>query len=150
MIYEASALNPREDFSEVAFPCPTCTEKGILNEQCKMPLFRDLVKLPPEAILSLIFGADCPSNYVSELLPTLAEERHRHVNSTGRVCIRTSMSSITARRMRRASRITNGHTERIARAERHTVHSIQGYGYAPFAAQKGINYRPPREQDQPV
>ncbi len=143
MIYEKSALDPVSDFDEVTFACPICVKAGRPKSDCKQPVFRDTVKMPAEAIVAVIFGADSPTPFVEPVLKILAENRYAHTklfwaslhSSEYRMhYYQTDADNIRA--------YQEAHTERIGRAKNHYTYSQDGSGASMplFGAQKGINF----------
>jgi hypothetical protein len=145
MIYDLSKLNPAEDFGEFSEPCPPCKEKKVPKEKCKIPTFRNVLNLPEKAIRAVVFGADIPSNYVDALLPILSEKRYGHLKfywssyDAKEYVIRYSETDLES-----IATYQRTHSERINRAKNHNFFEDGKFSCAPFGAQKGINYRPPR------
>jgi hypothetical protein len=145
MIYDLAKLNPRGDFLEVSVACGDCPDTGIPKEKCTMPWFRDAVSLPPESVRGVIFGADCPINYVDELLPILSEERFRHVKlyssslHSDEYVIHYSEHDAETIRVYQQS-----YSEKIAHAKNHFFFRQGRETWSANAAQKGVNYHPPK------
>lgn len=139
MIYDLAKLNPVSDFSEVSVACAECRDEDT------MPGFRDVVELPPESVRGVIFGADCPINYVNELLPILSEERFRHAKLYS-----SSLHSdeYVIHYFERDSDSIMGnqqsYSEKIANAKNHFFFKEGRETWSPNAAQKGVNYHPPK------
>lgn len=144
MIYDLAKLDPVFDYTEISFACADCRERGLPKESCKMPWFRDAVRLPSEAVLGVIFGADCPSNYVTRLLPILAEERYKNVKLYW-----SSLHSAEyvihylERDAKTISIHQKAHSERVAGAKNHYIYKDGLTSCSTYAAQKGVNYHPP-------
>ena len=142
MIYDSSKLNPRGDFSEVSVACADCRDKGVPKEKCTMPWFRDVVKLPPESVRGVIFGADCPINYVNELLQILSEERFCHVKlyssslHSDEYVIHYFEHDAETIKVSQQS-----YSEKIAHAKNHFFLKNGRETWSPNASQKGVNYR---------
>lgn len=79
MIYERDNRKPLSDFDTVDLPCPICVNAGRPKDQCKHTCFRDTIKMPEEAILGVVFGADCPAEYGEPILKILEDLRYSHV-----------------------------------------------------------------------
>ncbi len=144
MIYDLANLDPGSDFTEISSACADCRDKGLPKEGCKMLWFRDVVRLPSEAVLGVIFGADCPSNYVARLLPILAEDRYKDV--------RLYWSSLHSAEyvihyletdVKTISIYQKAHSERVARAKNHYISKDGRASCSTYAAQKGVNYHLP-------
>jgi len=74
MIYELPKLIGSKNYRRIDLVCAECQARGKSWEECKQSLYRDAVHLPPEAIQGVIFGADCPSFAVEEILQLLNEK----------------------------------------------------------------------------
>lgn len=79
MIYSKGERNPIDDFGMVELSCPVCAGRGRPLKECNHPCHRDTIKMPTEAILGVVFGADCPSEYGDPILKVLAAPRYAHV-----------------------------------------------------------------------
>jgi hypothetical protein len=68
MIYDLPKHLKSANYRRVELACPRCQARGEPPSKCKQALYRDAVHVPPDAILAIIFGADCPSVAVDRIL----------------------------------------------------------------------------------
>src|SRR5712692_5138061 len=79
MLYDLAELLNSPSYRRIDFACAECRARGVGSEQCKQALYRDAVHLPSSAILAVIFGADCPSLAVEQILKILSADAFKNV-----------------------------------------------------------------------
>jgi Protein of unknown function (DUF2971) len=68
MIYDLPRHLKSANCRRVELACSQCQARGEPANKCKQALYRDAVHLPADAIRAIIFGADCPSAAVDQIL----------------------------------------------------------------------------------
>ena len=79
MIYEIEQLLRSKDHRRITFACDTCKQRGVQAEQCQHPWYRDAIRLPPEAVLAVIFGTDTMMATVQKAFSILGRPQYSHV-----------------------------------------------------------------------
>ena len=143
MIYETSARNPVDDFDQIFFACPVCVRVGRSKDQCRQNVYRDTVKMPADAILGVVVGADCPLSFLEPILQQLQSERYSHVKLYWATLhssrYRMHYTEVPADHLQTYQR---DHTERIGMAKKHFARVNGELTMPPFGAQKTINFIP--------
>jgi hypothetical protein len=80
MIYDLGSFRETETYCRPEFACEDCQRARITHHQCKhTKTYRDALRLPPEAVVTVIFGSDVSSADASAILNILAAPDFEHV-----------------------------------------------------------------------
>ena len=79
MIYELGDLRATRHYRQIPFACQECMKQGGPQSKCPNCTFRDAVSLPAEAILAVIFGAECSPEALAKVEKLLERPEYSHV-----------------------------------------------------------------------
>lgn len=141
MIYDLTRPDFCAGIDKTTMPCPICGSICRGKEDCEGPIHRDTVSVPPEAVLGVIFGSDCPENLTAPILKLLEQPKYANVK-TYWASLHASDYLIHYLEVSRADMASyqHSHTERIASAKDHIVYTPRGSWYPPYAGQKRITF----------
>lgn len=132
LIYDTERLLPKDG--------PECRERNNPMEKCQHRLAFDVVKLPTEAIAAVIFGPECPIEYVEPITAILREDRYKatklyrsvfHDQDYRLQYMRSNPDDIET--------FQRTHTGRVAMSKGNVKASATGFTMPKFAARKGVN-----------
>lgn len=145
LIYDKKKLLPKEDFDQILDACHECKAAKNSVEACQHQLAFDAVKFPPEAVAAVIFGPECPIDYVEPITKILREDRYKHAKLYRSVFhgqdyrlqyMRSDADDIEI--------FQRAHTERVAISKGNIKPTAAGFNFPTFAGRKGVNlYRKP-------
>jgi hypothetical protein len=75
MLYDLPTLRESNAYQAIPIACQACARKGESAEACQQALYRDSIGLPPRSVVAVIFGADCPSASVENILQIVEEDK---------------------------------------------------------------------------
>jgi hypothetical protein len=81
MIYDLEAFLKSPSYRRITLACTKCQARDKSPEECTQALYRDALDLPSNAILGVIFGADCPYLGVERILKILSQENFKHTQT---------------------------------------------------------------------
>lgn len=140
LIYDTEKLLPKEDFNVIWDACPECKANKNPMEKCQHRLVFDAVKFPPDAVAAVIFGPECPIEYVEPITKILREDRYKHAKLYRSVFhgqdyrlqyMRSNPDDIET--------FQRAHTERVAMSKGNVKPTADGFSMPKFASRKGVN-----------
>jgi len=140
LIYDVERLLPEADFDVIWDTCPDCKTRQNPIEKCKSCVASDVVKFSPEAVSAVIFGPECPIEYVEPITQILREDRYEHT--------KLYRSVFHAQDYRLQYMLSNpdeietfqkAHTKRVAMAKGNVKPTTDGFSMPNYAARKGVN-----------
>ena len=148
MIYEIGQQRQSPDYRPIRFPCETCKQKGVPVQKCEKPYYRDAIRLPPEAVSAVIFGADSMLSTVQNVFSILDTPRYKHVEVYWS-CLHSSRYAVQYVKGDRSyiETLHEHQTEQIAMAKGHVWRDRDGLKMRP--SPKGVNYEPPKRPALP-
>ena len=140
LIYDTKALLPTEDFGLIWDACPECKAKNNPVEKCQHRIAFNAVKFSPDAVSAVIFGPECPIDYVEPITKILREDRYKHTKLYRSVFhgqeyrlqyMRSNPDDVET--------FQRAHTERVAMSKGNVKHTADGFNMPAFAGRKGVN-----------
>lgn len=140
LIYDTEQLQPEADFDVIWDACPVCKANQNPMEKCQHRLAFDAVKFSPEAVSAVIFGPECPIEYVEPITRILREDRYKHAKLYRSVFhgeeYRLQYMRSTVEEIETFQR---SHTERVAMSKGNVKPTADGFSMPGFAGRKGVN-----------
>lgn len=142
LIFDTGSLLPPGDFDVIWDACPECKANKNPMEKCQHRLSFDPVKFPPEAVSAVIFGPECPIDYVEPITKILREDRYNHAKLFRSVFhgqkyrlqyIRSTPDEIET--------FQRSFTERVAMSKGNVKPTADGFSMPKFAGRKGVNVK---------
>jgi hypothetical protein len=139
MIYDIADLPKIKDHHRIAFACETCRQRGVQADQCQNTWYRDAIRLPPEAVLAVIFGHETMMATVQKAFSILGRPQYDHVEVywSALHSARDSVQYVKAERSY-IEFMQEERTRQIAQAKRHVWADAGRVCLKP--ARKGVNY----------
>ena len=140
LIYDTEKLLPAGDFDVIWDACPECKANRNPMEKCQHRLAFDAVKFPPDAVSAVIFGPECPIDYVEPITKILREDRYKHAKLYRSVFhgqeYRLQYMRSTPDEIETFQR---SFTERVAMSKGNVKPTADGFSMPKFAGRKGVN-----------
>lgn len=141
LIFDTEHLLPAEDFDVISDTCPECKANNNSIEECQHRLAYDAVKFRPESVEAVIFGPECPIDYVEPITKILREDRYKHAK-----LYRSAFHGQEYRLQYMRSDpeqieiFQREHTKRVAMSKGSMRFTADGFEVPKFAGRKRINF----------
>ncbi len=136
MIYDMESTRQSPHYSRPTFACGPCQEQKKTSEMCPHRTYRDAIRIPAEAVTSVILGSDISRQEAAAILNTLVAPDFAHVNvywcslHSDQYILQYNQDRMTSGE--RYSLFMQGLREKnIAEAKEHIRYSDKGLEYIP-------------------
>ena len=139
MIYDMGELPKIKDYCRIPLPSETHREQGVQPDQSQNARYHDAIRLPPEAVMAVIFGTDTMMATVKKAFSILSRPQYSHVEvywsdiNPARYSVQYVKGDRSCIEFMQEER-----TRQIAQAKRHFWADAGGVCLKP--ARKGVNY----------